>query len=148
MSSPAKPQPPKEEKAASGPAPYKLDISFGGFGLGQGLLDTPVGVVVDTQESMYVVDQGNYRIQKFDRFGIFQFAWGRQGMGDGEFTDQRVNNTPTLKEAGEFEYSKPTGIFLDADEFRNLIRITVVDTLNNRIQRFLLTQNPGAPPLR
>ncbi len=90
QSSPARPRPapPKEEpKSKPGPAPYKLDLSFGGFGLGIGLFDTPVAIAVDDQENMYVVDQGNYRVQKFDRFGLFQFAFGRQGMGNGEFTE-------------------------------------------------------------
>ncbi len=142
-SSPARPRPapPKEEeKSKSGPAPYKLDLSFGGFGLGIGLFDTPVAVAVDGQENMYVVDQGNYRIQKFDRFGLFQFAFGRQGMGDGEFAQSTT--TPTaLRETGEFEFNKPVGIYLDQDRTRNLTRIHVVDSLNNRIQRFLVASN-------
>ena len=142
-SSPARPRPvpdKTEEATPSSPPPYKLDLSFGGFGLGVGLLDTPVGVAVDDQENIYVVDQGNNRIQKFDRYGIFQFAWGRQGMGDGEFVVENSGKKQTLRMTGEFEFNKPIGILLDKDDLRNLIRITVVDSLNYRIQRFLLTQ--------
>ena len=143
-SSPAKPRPapPKEEevKSKSGPAPYKLDLSFGGFGLGIGLFDTPVGIAVDGQENMYVVDQGNYRIQKFDRFGLFQFAFGRQGMGNGEFA-QSMTTPVALRETGEFEFNKPAGIYLDQDRTRNIVRLHVVDSLNNRIQRFLVASN-------
>ncbi|HEX9861492.1 MAG TPA: NHL repeat-containing protein [Nitrospirota bacterium] len=133
----------RAEPAEEGPAPYELDMSFGGFGLSQGLFDTPVGVEVDEDENIYVVDQGNYRIQKFDRYGLFQFAWGRQGIGDGEFEVTGISGTRTLRMTGVFEFSKPLGIFLDKDETRNLTRVTVVDSLNNRIQRFLLTRFQG-----
>ena len=144
---PVKPQStPVEEKpqaAPAAPAPYKLDLSFGGYGIGTGLFDNPVAVAVDDLENIYVVDQGNSRIQKFDRFGIFQFAWGRQGLGDGEFTDVSPGGVRSLRETGEFEFNKPIGILLDSDQTRNLIRITVVDSLNYRLQRFLLTHNQG-----
>lgn len=141
QSSPARPATASkpEEKSGVLTSPYKLDLSFGGFGLGVGLFDTPVSVSVDDQENMYVVDQGNFRIQKFDRFGIFQFAWGRQGMGDGEFAE----SAQVLRMTGEFDFNKPIGILVDKDDTRNLVRIHVVDSLNNRIQRFLLVQQQG-----
>jgi len=144
QSSPAPPQDSKskQEKPAA-VSPYKLDLSFGGFGLGIGLLDTPISVALDDQENIYVVDQGNYRVQKFDRFGIFQFAFGKQGMGDGEFVEENVGGTMTLRMTGEFEFNRPVGMFLDTDPKRSLIRITVVDSLNYRIQRFLLTRSSG-----
>ncbi|HEY3346598.1 MAG TPA: hypothetical protein VGK71_03135 [Nitrospirota bacterium] len=134
---------PRSESMVS--APYKLDLSVGGYGLGVGLFDTPVNVAVDEQdESIYVVDQGNYRIQKFDRFGQFQLTWGRQGMGDGEFVEQNVAGIgQVLRLTGDFEFNKPVGISLDMDESRSLTRIHVVDSLNNRIQRFLLTKTPA-----
>lgn len=128
----------RTEEQAQTPAPYELDLKFGGFGLSQGLFDTPAGVAVDADENIYVVDQGNFRIQKFDRFGLFQFAWGRQGLGDGEFAVSDVGGTQTLRMTGEFEFGKPLGILLDSDDTRNLTRITVVDSLNQRLQRFLL----------
>lgn len=144
QSSPAKPRPAVEEKTRESlPSPYTLDLAFGGFGLGLGLLDTPVAVAVDDQENIYVVDQGNYRVQKFDRFGIFQLAFGRQGMGDGEFAEENDGAGTLLRMTGNFEFNKPIGMVLDRDETRDLTRITVVDSLNYRIQRFLLTQDSG-----
>jgi len=143
---PAKPQSSPIEERSKEPArqaPFKLDLSFGGTGIGDGLMDNPVGVAVDDLENIYVVDQGNSRIQKYDRFGIFQYSWGRQGMGDGEFTEENTGGTRILRETGEYEFNKPLGILLDTDQIRNLIRITVVDSLNYRLQRFLLTKNPG-----
>jgi hypothetical protein len=149
QSSPAKPRPapPAEEPKPAIPAPYKLDLSFGGFGLGVGLFDNPVSVQVDEFENIYVIDQGNFRIEKFDRFGLFQFAFGRQGMGDGEFVTGKLPPPSTdsaLRMTGEIEFNKPIGMLLDKDDTRNLIRIHVVDSLNNRIQRLLLLQNPPA----
>jgi hypothetical protein len=34
---------------------------------------------------VYVVDAGNYRIQKFDSKGIFITKWGTSGTADGQF---------------------------------------------------------------
>lgn len=133
----------REPAADEGPAPYEMDMSFGGFGLSQGYFDTPVSIAVDDEENIFVVDQGNYRIQKFDRYGIFRYSWGRQGLGDGEFEVVDVAGTPTLRMTGIFEFSRPLGILFDKDDARQLTRITVVDTLNNRIQRFLVTRFEG-----
>ncbi|HLB25092.1 MAG TPA: hypothetical protein VJM83_02055, partial [Nitrospirota bacterium] len=147
QSSPARPRPAPEKETPAprgGPAPYKLDLSFGSFGLGVGLFDTPVSVAVDEQENIYVLDQGNNRVQKFDRFGIFQFAFGRQGMGDGEFAEENVAPFgQVLRMTGEFEFNKPLGMLLDVDETRSLLRLHIADSMNNRIVRFLLTQTPA-----
>jgi len=144
MSSPAKPAAEKAGAQQDKPSPYKLDLSFGGFGLGVGLFDTPVAVAVDEQENIYVVDQGNYRIEKFDQFGIFQFAFGKQGMGDGEFVEETVGGVTTLRMTGEFEFNKPIGIHIENDDNRNLLRMTVVDSLNYRLRRLLLTKSTTA----
>ncbi len=42
-------------------------------------------VNVDSQDNIYVVDMGNYRIQKFDSTGQYLQTIGRQGQGPGEF---------------------------------------------------------------
>ncbi|MCA9954276.1 MAG: 6-bladed beta-propeller [Ardenticatenaceae bacterium] len=46
---------------------------------------TICGLAVDGQDNVYVVDKGNYRIQKFDADGNFLLSWGSQGTGDGQF---------------------------------------------------------------
>ena len=45
----------------------------GGYasGTGEGEFDRPKEVVTDSRENLYVLDYGNKRIQKFDRFGRF-----------------------------------------------------------------------------
>ena len=39
--------------------------------------------------SVYVVDQYNYRIQKFTPEGLFVSKWGTYGAGDGQFKGPR-----------------------------------------------------------
>lgn len=43
------------------------------------------GLAVDDENNIYVVDMGNYRIQKFDQKGKYLRTIGRKGQGPGEF---------------------------------------------------------------
>jgi hypothetical protein len=43
------------------------------------------GIGIDAQGSIYVLDRGNHRIQKFDRSGNYRMTIGRFGQGPGEF---------------------------------------------------------------
>lgn len=101
---------------AGGPA--RSDVSFdlqyavGGFGIGRESFDRPVDLVEDRDENIYVVDQGNNRIQVLDRRGRFVREWGGRGFSPGLF------DTPVAIAAG------PSG-----DLF-------VVDSQNHRIQKF------------
>lgn len=45
----------------------------------------PAGVSVDSKGDIYILDQGNYRIQKYDADGNFVKTIGRQGQGPSEF---------------------------------------------------------------
>jgi len=40
---------------------------------------------VDVGGHVYVTDQSNHRVQKFDASGNFILMWGRRGRDDGEF---------------------------------------------------------------
>ncbi|KAI8513679.1 hypothetical protein Bbelb_080030 [Branchiostoma belcheri] len=44
---------------------------FGGFGSGDGQLDSPHGICLDRQGNVIVVDRGNWRVTVFDRDGKF-----------------------------------------------------------------------------
>src|SRR5207245_6856690 len=59
--------------------------TIGSPGSGNGQLDDPRGVVVDTKGNLYVVDSGNNRIQEFDSNGKLIRTWGSFGKGDGQF---------------------------------------------------------------
>lgn len=42
------------------------------------------GVALDSEENIFVLDRGNYRIQKFDKKGKYLQTIGRKGQGPGE----------------------------------------------------------------
>ena len=67
---------------------------------------------VDGSGNVYVADQNNYRIEKFDSTGTFLTKWGSSGSGDGQF-------------------NQPTGVAVDGSG-----NVYVADTGNRRIQKF------------
>jgi len=70
------------------------------------------GLAVDQQGSLFVVDNGNNRIQKFDNAGNFIILWGNFGSANSNFHN-------------------PTGIACDGKG-----DVWVVDTNNHRVQKF------------
>ena len=46
----------------------------------------PTGVAVDSSGNVYVADNGNNRIQKFNSNGKFITKWGSYGTADGQFS--------------------------------------------------------------
>jgi tripartite motif-containing protein 71 len=70
------------------------------------------GLTVDQQGSLFVVDNGNNRIQKFDDAGNFIILWGNFGSANANFHN-------------------PTGVACDGKG-----DVWVVDTNNHRVQKF------------
>jgi len=70
------------------------------------------GLCVDQQGALFVVDNGNNRIQKFDNAGNFIILWGNFGSANANFHN-------------------PTGIACDGKG-----DVWVVDTNNHRVQKF------------
>ncbi len=87
-------------------------IQWGEFGDKPGQLKFPAMIASGKNSDLFVVDQHNHRIQKFDQDGNFILMWGKQGNGPGEF-------------------NFPYGIALDSKGF-----VYVTDMNNNRIQKF------------
>ena len=63
-----------------------------------------VRVAVDSEQSIYIMDGGNYRIQKFDKNGHYLKTIGKKGQGPGEFEllngiyiDSEDNQYPILQ---------------------------------------------------
>ena len=82
-------------------------------GSGPGQFYNPRGIAVDHATGwVYVVDEYNNRIKKFDAAGSLLTQWGSNGNGAGQF-------------------NVPFGIALDADG-----NVYVADSANNRIQKF------------
>ena len=94
-----------------------LKKQWGEFGSKPGQLKYPTMAAADKASNIYVVDQHNHRIQKFDPEGNFILMWGRQGGGNGEF-------------------NYPFGIAVDSKG-----NVYVSDMNNNRIQKFSATGN-------
>jgi len=86
---------------------------WGSLGTGDGQLNFPNGITVDSFGRVYVVDRRNNRIQVFDSRGKFLAKWGQYGAGDMDFA------------------SPSYGIAVS--KFGN---VYVSDTFNNRIKVF------------
>ena len=90
------------------------DCQTGVQGSGNGQFSFPAAVAVDGAGHVYVADQFNHRIQKFDLDGNYLDQWGSHGYLGGP---------------GEFE--QPQGVAADAAG-----NVYVADFYNGRIQKF------------
>ncbi|MBK7643313.1 MAG: NHL repeat-containing protein [Planctomycetes bacterium] len=63
----------------------KLVGAIGGFGGEDGQFRRPVDVAIDEEGQIYVADQGNQRVQRFDKDGRFLGAFGGFGAHAGLF---------------------------------------------------------------
>lgn len=135
-----------------------LSCQWGEFGDRPGQFRFPTMIGADASSNIYVVDQHNHRIQKFDNQGRFILMWGKQGNGSGEFNfpygialDSKgcvyisdMNNHRIQKfspdgkfissagvygsEDGSFKY--PYGIAIDREDV-----VYIIDAFNYRIQK-------------
>lgn len=85
---------------------------WGAPGSGSGQFQSPKGVAVAPDGSLYVVDSRNNRIQKFDSSGQHILSWGEFGTGQGQFNE-------------------PWGVAVDAQG-----NVYVADWWNHRVQKF------------
>ena len=85
-------------------------LCIGKEGLGEGLLNKPMGVAVTAKDEVVVADNQNDRVQVFNSDGTFLRSFGHNG-----------------KNAGEFK--NPTGIAIDKDR-----KIIVSENQNHRVQ--------------
>jgi hypothetical protein len=63
------------------------DYQFDYYSNANGAFEQPKDIAHDSQGNLYVLDAGNYRVQKFNSDGEFMFAWGSEGNNPGEFSD-------------------------------------------------------------
>ena len=80
-------------------------------------LTDPVGLAIDQQGHLYVIDGSNNRLQVFDANGQFLTTWGSLGYGDGQFSF----NESTIHGA----------VAVDGQG-----NVYIADTYNHRIQKF------------
>ena len=60
---------------------------FGNRGKGDGELDCPMGISIDSDNTVYVIEGGNHRVSVFTCEGEFLKSFGSQGDGPGQFTN-------------------------------------------------------------
>jgi len=85
-------------------------------------------VNVDAQGNVYVVDMGNFRIQKFDSSGRYLQTIGRQGQGPGEFElplnlwfDDATGSMLVRSHVTSIDILDPRGNFIKRITLKNVI---------------------------
>jgi sugar lactone lactonase YvrE len=117
----------------------------GVVGTGFDEFDAPTDVAIASNGDIFIGDghtgggtaTGNARIMKFDKDGKFLKAWGKKGMGTGEFDvihtlafdsqgrlfvgDRQNNRIQIFDQNGEFiaqwfQFGRPSGLYIDKDD--------------------------------
>lgn len=91
---------------------YQFVTEWGSWGTGDGQFIGLCSIAVDGSGNIYVTDQQNDRIQKFDSNGNYLTQWGTKGTGNGQF-------------------QQPWGIAIDSSG-----NFYVADFGNCRVQKF------------
>jgi DNA-binding beta-propeller fold protein YncE len=104
----------------------KILKKFGGTGNGESLFHGPKGVCFDGKGFIYVVDGGNYRVQKFDINGRFVLSFGK--MGDYE---SELANPTDIAVLGENVYVTDTANkkIVVFDHYGNYVKEIFMDEL-------------------
>jgi tripartite motif-containing protein 71 len=85
---------------------------WGSYGIGDGQFSNPSGVGIAKDGTVYVVDQGNHRVQFFNELGTYIGKWGSFGSGNAQF-------------------NYPIGVAVASNDY-----VYVADRVNHRVQYF------------
>jgi streptogramin lyase len=158
--------------AALGEGAPTYKASVGSYGSGNGQFSHPSGVTLDPEGDLWVADQGNDRIQKFNEAGEYVSQIGSSGSGNGQFASPKAiaidaegnlwvadsghGRLEQFDDEGKFikavgspgssngHFSGPEDIAIDAEG-----NLWVADTYNYRIQKlddegeFIEVVSPG-----
>jgi streptogramin lyase len=100
-------------------ASLSVVTAWGGPGTGPGQFSVPQGVAVNAAGNVYVVDENNDRVEKFDSNGRFLLQFGSPGSGPGQFNgpghvalDPQGNVIVSDEGGYRVEKFSPAGTFL------------------------------------
>jgi sugar lactone lactonase YvrE len=112
-------------------------------GSGDGMLNNPQKIALDSSDNIYVVDTGNHRINKYDSSGVFQGWIGKiatsptggaascNGASVGTFTPGWCTGGTAASGTGDGMMSSPKGVHLDSSG-----NLYVSDSGNSRINKY------------
>jgi len=148
-----------EAQCSSIPVPPTYKSSFGSSGSASGQFNHPADVAVTAQGDLWVVDENNHRLQKFNAKGEYLSKFGSQGSGSGQLnrptavaidaqgnlwvTDADNDRIHRFNAKGEYlskfgswgtgnaQFNDPEGIAIDAKG-----NVWISDTQNHRLQKF------------
>ena len=134
---------------------------FGKEGTGNGQFKAPAGIVVTEGGSIYIVDEGNNRIEEFNSFDEYVGQFGSKGSGNGQFSapkgialssnafstdiyvaDSGNDRIEEFNESGEYVAQFPTGSGPQGVAFSNS-RMYVTDGTANKVEIFEKTTTPN-----
>ncbi len=122
--------------AIFGSGGFEFVDKWGTYGSSAGEFYNPYGAAVDAAGNVYISDQSNSRIQKFDNSGNFLLAWGWDVVaGNAETGFEICTPSDTCQSgaygAGNGQLSYASGLTVDGNG-----NVYVADASNNRIQKF------------
>ncbi|HXV27291.1 MAG TPA: hypothetical protein VD862_04705, partial [Candidatus Paceibacterota bacterium] len=118
------------------------------FGSEDGAFFAPAGIARDWQNNIYVADQGNNRIQKFDANGNFLGKWGTAGAGNGQFNGPvGVAVGPTGDRVYVVEFGGRVQVFSNTGAFQSSWQTGYTQTfsiaVDNAEKVYIGAQNDG-----
>lgn len=94
------------------------EAAWGTFGTGNGQLNGPTGIAVDTNGFVYVTDKANARVQKLTSDGVYVSQWGTAGSGPSQFNpglwDIAIDgaNNVYVVDADRVQKFTPSGVYV------------------------------------
>lgn len=101
-------------------------------------------IELDNQRNIYVLDAGNYRIQKFDKSGNYLQTIGRKGQGPGEFETPYsffidFQNNLYISEGRKIQIFKNSGKYIRSIPLTSRIYDFFIDSQGNIIAHSFLS---------
>jgi hypothetical protein len=126
----------------SSTSPAAATAQFGSEGSGSGLFDGPSGIALDGTGDVYVSDQRNHRIDKFDGSGSFLMAWGWDVNEESPATELQTctvacQGGASGMFAGQYASEGPQAVVVDREPFSGSYGdVYVADWDNRRVEKF------------